>query len=230
MAVAALNGIPQNPVKFDPGKCPAWSTVSKHLFGTAAATYTTDEAMVYEVYSPLILPIASGDASMGSLATTSIMAGMLLPALARARGEARAMKCKNNLRQLATASIQYIDQYGKGRCYPKSLAEIYTSKLLTVPDLFRCPDGQAPTQLAEGVMTSYESAFDRAGAEYQFADRTPSNQIMIWEKEPCHKGRRNVAYFDAHVESMDEQGFQGALKKLDKHIADEKAAKAKPKE
>jgi hypothetical protein len=38
-----------------------------------------------------------------------IIGMMLLPALARPHYPARKMKCKNNLRQLGTGMIQYID-------------------------------------------------------------------------------------------------------------------------
>ena len=225
MAAAAVNGIPQNPIKFDVGKCPTWSAISKYLFGTAAVTYWDEGRMVYEIYSPIVLPVCYADTNMGSLATTSILAGMLLPALARARGEARSMKCKNNLRQLGTAAIQYIDQFGKGRYYPKTLATLYTSGLLKQPDLFGCPQDAPTTDLVEGVKTSYESAFDRAGEDYQFLDKTPSNLILIWEKSPTHRGRRNVAFFDAHVETMNETQFEQALKRLDEYLAKEKAPK-----
>jgi len=225
MATAAVNGVPQNPIKFDAGKCPPWSAIAKHLFGTAAATYWDEGRMVYEIYSPIVLPVCYADTNMGSLATTSILAGMLLPALSRARGEARAMKCKNNLRQLATGAIQYIDQFGKGRYYPKTLATLYTSKILAAPGLFECPEDVATAVLVEGVKTSYDSAFDRAGEGLQFLDNVPSNMVMIWERKPTHRGRRNVAFFDAHVELMSEMRFQQALKQLDEYIAKQKAPK-----
>jgi len=43
-----------------------------------------------------------------------LLAAMFLPSLARAREEARKMKCKNNLRALA---LPYTDQFGEGRFY-----------------------------------------------------------------------------------------------------------------
>jgi len=73
------------------------------------------------------------------------------------------MKCKNNLRQLATGAIQYIDQYGKGRYFPKELSIIYTSKIILDPSIYVCPDDVDPHDLVKGLPCSYESAFDRAG-------------------------------------------------------------------
>ena len=85
------------------------------------------------------------------IAIIAILAGMLLPALARAREEARKMKCKNNLRQMGTGMIQYIDQFGKGRYYTwpgqgkasfdgaQWIASMYWTSLLNEPDLYLCP-------------------------------------------------------------------------------------------
>jgi len=151
-----------------------------------------------------------------------IMAGMLLPALARARGEARLMKCKNNLRQLGTASIQWIDQYGKGRDYPPSLSRIWEDKLIIEPKIYECPSDESPPQLADGIACSYECAFDRAGV--QFRDRTPNNLPLMWDRDPSiHRGRINVVFFDTHVEVATEEALKNHLQRLDAYIAQMKA-------
>lgn len=152
-----------------------------------------------------------------------IMAGMLLPSLARDRGEARLMKCKHNLRLLGTASIQWIDQYGKGREYPPSLTNIQDDKLITEPDVYVCPSDTIPPPLANGTPCSYECAFDRAGV--QFPDRTPSNLPMMWHRDPSiHNGRACVVFFDAHVEVASEEVLQKHLQRLDAYIAEMKGA------
>jgi prepilin-type N-terminal cleavage/methylation domain-containing protein/prepilin-type processing-associated H-X9-DG protein len=46
------------------------------------------------------------------IAIIAILAAMLLPALSRAREQARSASCMNNLRQLSLAATMYIDDYG----------------------------------------------------------------------------------------------------------------------
>jgi len=99
------------------------------------------------------------------IAIIAILAGMLLPALAKAREEARKLKCKNNLKQLGTALQQYLDGPGGHRYFPypvndtnyvapqasgnlakgsgfkgaSFLAALYWSGVLTEPNIFICP-------------------------------------------------------------------------------------------
>jgi len=132
------------------------------------------------------------------------------------------MRCKNNLRQLGTGMIQYIDQFGKGRYYtwpgPQKasfngaqwIASMYWVSLLNEPDLYICfsstDDNDGGGRLGRrftslrAMDVSYAGRNGMLGA---IVDRMPSNTLMMsddTEGEANHEYGVNLLYFDAHVE------------------------------
>ncbi|HUT34018.1 MAG TPA: type II secretion system protein [Planctomycetota bacterium] len=92
------------------------------------------------------------------IAIIAILAGMLLPALARAREEARRIRCRNNLNQLAKGMATYLNECGDNRFYPwpvgrdgcgdkanpdfggaEWLASLYWTKIIPDPGVYICP-------------------------------------------------------------------------------------------
>ena len=95
------------------------------------------------------------------IAIIAILAGMLLPALARAREEARRIRCRNNLNQLAKGMATYLNEHGDNRFYPwpqgragcgsdgdaddadfggaEWLASLYWTRILPDPGVYICP-------------------------------------------------------------------------------------------
>ncbi|MBM4033932.1 MAG: type II secretion system protein [Planctomycetes bacterium] len=92
------------------------------------------------------------------IAIIAILAGMLLPALARAREEARRIRCRNNLNQLAKGMATYLNEAGDNRFYPwpsnrpgcgtkaapqfggaEWMAALYWTKIIPDPGVYNCP-------------------------------------------------------------------------------------------
>ena len=72
------------------------------------------------------------------IAIIAILAGMLLPALARAREEARRATCKNNLNQIAKAAVTYSGNNGD---FWMAQDDNFSNGTLSVNDFPALPDG-----------------------------------------------------------------------------------------
>jgi prepilin-type processing-associated H-X9-DG protein len=124
-----------------------------------------------------------------------IMAGMTLPALARAREEARKANCKENLAQIGKAMCAFNENNGK---FPSSLEVLYPDYLNTFK-IFRCPS----TEDEPPKHFSYEYRQPAANAS---AD-TP----VLWDNLENHEGGRNVLFVDGHASWLSEEDFQSLL-------------------
>ena len=160
------------------------------------------------------------------IAIIAILAGMLLPALSRARTKARAISCINNLRQVGVALEMYTgdnrdllphedDNYGQVSWQEAILK--YTGENRGV---LACPavDPNHP-----GYFESYRfnSQLEREGEQYQpmselkapvrtvvvFDAKTGTGAIKMkgkWEDvtKSRHGGRANLLFADWHVETF----------------------------
>jgi len=65
----------------------------------------------------------------------------------------------------------------------------------------------------------------------EFRDDFPPNVMMGWERAAFAVGRRNVLFFDSHVEFVDEERFQELTRELDENVKkNTKPRKDAPKE
>ncbi len=82
------------------------------------------------------------------IAIIAILAGMLLPALGRARDEARKVRCTSNLKQLGTAMNMYLGKFGGQSSFAEPanffrgdefLGILYWKNVVSEPKVFVCP-------------------------------------------------------------------------------------------
>ena len=129
----------------------------------------------------------------------AIVAGLLIPALARKREEERRIRCRNNLNQLAKAmDSMYLDRHSDNRFYPcplgrgrvpgtyngaEWLASLYWTGYVPDPGVFLCPS--TTDSNADGKDLGCKRANDCGGT---FGSQTVSYAGLWWKSVDTQNG------------------------------------------
>ncbi len=172
------------------------------------------------------------------IAIIAILAGMLFPALGRAREEAIKTRCRSNLRGLAGGMQVYALQFGgDGATYPTSLdsdfrgpnwlLSLYYAGIVDSPEAYHCPSDPASSidvdtsdrhgwvGLANaGNYTSYAGRYsDSSGgseptARFSTSAISDSLSAMAADQDDNHDDGVMVVFFDQHVRFLSEGDWQ----------------------
>ena len=138
------------------------------------------------------------------VAIIAILAGMLLPALGKAKAKAKSIKCINNLRQIGLAMMMYADEHEDH--VPRGDAERWFFVFMpyipeggTVKDfrniqIFRCPSYPIPKRLERQVISFVVNAwrfndvrdtvgYQQIGPSKITAFQEPSNSVYLLDSE-----------------------------------------------
>jgi len=153
-----------------------------------------------------------------------ILAGLLMPALARAKGKAHDAKCISNLRQLGIALTVYTDDYGGKLPFAERRPSSPVSQTNILPRIcdvldkqvggskavFKCPRDRFNNFAREG--SSYEWNYQVNGrpletpGEIKGIIRTSEKAQIMYDYENVHpggpSGTKNVLHGDGHVEPI----------------------------
>ena len=161
------------------------------------ATRSEDGVLVYS-NSP-VTTVSS--ASLTPVATSAILAGMLLPALNNAREKARRISCTSNLKQLLLCIKQYSmdnkDMYPQGD-NAAGLNKLIKGNYVTDLRVFICPSTNTPK--GSGELKEANSSYIYLGGFKEFA--TSPDTPIIFDKPGNHNGYVNVAFSDGHVKGF----------------------------
>jgi prepilin-type processing-associated H-X9-DG protein len=151
-----------------------------------------------------------------SLCTASMMIGILLPSLNRARETANRVKCASNMRQIGQALLLYAnDNHGQ---YPPRLEDLVLNENI-LSSTFVCPssnDSAAPGSTPQAMAASLSSGGHESYIYVpNLNSAVSSDTVVLYEPLTDHNNAgMNVLFGDGHVEFDTRQTASGMIAEL----------------
>lgn len=182
-------------VNLDLAWLPTVDAISRYLGPVFAWDGVDEDGMYFGWTSPIGI---AGGGSPTNPAVIGIVAGMALPAVAKARDQARSVACASNLKQVGLGLMMYATDNEEDRLPSKleGLVPAYISN----DALMSCPSGGGYLYLAPLVRLG-----DIA---------SPAEAVLAMDDAPRHRSGRNALFADAHVEWIPEARAQEVLARV----------------
>jgi prepilin-type processing-associated H-X9-DG protein len=211
LGVAALSNAVRSPTDpdRDPGlTLPSYQELTKGAKGSLTIVRMDGEDMVMDMQfdRSMLVNLSAGVGMLGgsssTLAVGALGAGIMMPAMARAREQAKVVKSSAQLRQIAQCGMIYGSEFDDR--LPKSFDALVEHEYCQ-SDLFDSP-------LGEVWDADYDYWLDFSVERFAQV-KFPARRIWGYDRAALASGSGKipVLYFDGHVEMMEPWNFHSAV-------------------
>jgi prepilin-type N-terminal cleavage/methylation domain-containing protein/prepilin-type processing-associated H-X9-DG protein len=138
------------------------------------------------------------------IAIIAILAGMLLPALSKAREKARRINCAGNLKQIGLALLMYSGEYDGFFPNDDTLSTADKGKLGVLNVQGYLNNGKVYGCPSETIVSTVASASDYIyiGSGIKDDNNNPTANSLAYDRSGNHPANawRNILFIDGHVE------------------------------
>lgn len=127
------------------------------------------------------------------IAVIAILASLLLPALAKAKGRAHTISCLNNLRQIGLATQVYLQDNNEELPQSRHQTNSWVASLIPytgTTNIYRCPKDDHPTRLYTYVINDFLLPGAVTGQNFNRCDCIPfpTDTLFMTEATRTHTG------------------------------------------